>query len=411
MIRRNNKVMLLLLSLLIGGIGWIAQVETAQAASSAIPIDVKARSYILLDKNSGRVLVEKGASKRYAPASLTKIMTEYIVLDRIKQGKLSWDDIVRVSKNAERIDEAQVYLKAGEKRSIRELFTAMAVYSANDAAVALAEHVAGSETKFVALMNQQAKKLGLTSSHFTNCTGLPKRSYPDYPDVQGKHVMSAGDVARLTRQILLDHEEVLPIVSHSRYVFRQGETGERMLLNWNRMLPGFAYAYKGLDGFKTGYTREAGYNFAGSAKQKGFRLVSVVMGTRSKSARFVETKKLLDYGFSRYQQVEMIHRHQVVTNHPNAPIKDGESLSVPAISKEKLTLPIIPEEKRKYRIQVTFREKLQAPINKGTVVGKAKILYDGKGIPAVKSIDLIAGKSVEKASWWRLLFRSLFGED
>ncbi|WP_177168047.1 D-alanyl-D-alanine carboxypeptidase family protein [Marininema mesophilum] len=387
--------------------------EPVQAASpsTAIPNDVKARSYILLDERSGRVLAQKRADQSYAPASLTKIMTEYVVLEQIKQGKLSWKDPVRVSKNAARIDEAQVFLEAGEKQSVRELFTAMAVYSANDAAVALAEHVAGSETKFVSLMNQKAKELGLKGTHFTNSTGLPKWSYPDYPDVKGKHVMSARDVAELTRRVLKDHREVLKIVSHPRYIFRKGKKGERILLNWNRMLPSFAYAYKGLDGFKTGHTREAGYGFAGSAKQKGFRVVSVVMGTKSKTARFIETKKLLDYGFSRYKLVKLIQKKKAIASKRQAPVKEGESLSVPVVAKESLTIPTIPQENKHYRVQVKFAKRLQAPIAKGKVVGKAKILYDGEEIPGVKSVDLIAGKSVEKATWWRLLFRSIFGED
>ncbi|MFC4077218.1 D-alanyl-D-alanine carboxypeptidase family protein [Salinithrix halophila] len=388
--------------------GWFVPTEMAEAAST-VPVKVEARSYILLEMDSGLVLAEHHSGKPYAPASMTKIMTEYLILERIKQNKVSWKEKVRVSKNAARIGEAQVFLKTGEERTIRELFTAMAVYSANDAAVALTEHIAGSETAFVDLMNRKAAELGLIHTHFTNCTGLPRRSYPDYPDVKGKHQMSAEDIAQLTRRILTDYPEVIETVSLSHYTFRSGEKDERKLINWNRMLPGLSRAYRGLDGFKTGYTREAGYGFSGSAKRHGMRLVSVVMGTNSKVKRFTETQKLLDYGFDHYERKKMIESRVPIPGHRKVPVKHGAETEVPVVAERSLTLPIIRADAGKYRYKVEFPSDLKAPLKAGTVVGKAKILYDGEEIPGLKPVRLIVQKDVDKAGWLTSLFRSVTG--
>ncbi|WP_286118984.1 DNRLRE domain-containing protein [Thermoactinomyces sp. DSM 45891] len=262
--------------------------------------NVEAESYIIMDAKTGKPLYGKSVNQPRPPASMTKMMTEFVVLDRIKNGKLSWEDTVEVSPRAAGIDESQIDLVAGEKMTVRELFMAMAVYSANDATAALAEHVAGTETEFVNAMNQKAKDLNLNETHFRNATGLNMSDYQDPPNVDGEHVMSAENTANLARTLLQQHPELEKIVSTSQYTFRKGTDREKKVINWNRMLPGLDQFYPGVLGLKTGFTTPAGYCFAGVTEQEGKRFITVVMGAKTQDARFTETKKLLDYAFAKF---------------------------------------------------------------------------------------------------------------
>ncbi|MDQ0418887.1 D-alanyl-D-alanine carboxypeptidase [Croceifilum oryzae] len=262
--------------------------------------NVEAESYIIMDAKTGQQVYGKSVNQPRPPASMTKMMTEFVILDRIKNGKLSWDDTVEVSPRAAGIDESQIELEAGEKMSVRELFMAMAVYSANDATAALAEHVAGTETEFVHEMNQKAKELNLNETHFRNATGLNMTDYKEPPNVDGEHVMSAENTANLARTLLQQHPELENIVSTPQYTFYKGTPREKKVINWNRMLPGLDQFYPGVIGLKTGFTTPAGYCFTGVTEQEGKRFITVVMGTKSQDARFTETKKLLDYAFAKF---------------------------------------------------------------------------------------------------------------
>ncbi|SEM83618.1 D-alanyl-D-alanine carboxypeptidase family protein [Lihuaxuella thermophila] len=368
---------------------------------------VRAKSYILMDFASGVILDEKAADQPRPPASMTKLMSAYIVLDKIEAGELRWEDEVTVSKRAAAIEEAQIHLKAGERETVRELFIAMAVQSANDATVALAEHVAGNEEAFVQLMNDKARRLGMEHTHYVNATGLDRKLYPVPPKVEGEHVMSARDAAILAVQLLRAHPDILQITALPTYTFRKGTPRQQKVINWNRMLPGLKQYYKGVDGLKTGHTNAAGYCFTGTAKRGDYRLVSVVMGTASETLRFTETKKLFDYGFQRYQLKTLIPEFKPVPGTPSLALPNGVERTVPVVVEEAIQLPVRMGEENKYQFKVTFNPGVKAPLGTGAVVGQVKVLYNGQEIKGLAPVNLLAAAHVEEASWFRLFFRDV----
>ncbi|KPC75848.1 hypothetical protein ADL26_07235 [Thermoactinomyces vulgaris] len=367
--------------------------------------DIKAKSYILLDFDSGAVLGEFKADEERAPASMTKMMSAFVVLDKINEGKLKWEDVVTVSQRAANIEEAQVFLKAGQKVTVKELFTAMLVYSANDATVALAEHVGGTEEGFVELMNQKAQALGMVHTHYRCASGLDLHLYPDPPQVPGDHVMSARDSAILARELIRTYPEVLQTTAMTEATFFEGTDHALKKPNWNKMLPGFNQFYEGVDGLKTGHTNRAGYCFTGTAEQSGYRLISVVMGTGSDHARFAETKKLLDYGFGSFQPKEWVAKNGKIRGKETLALPNGVERTVPVVANDKLVIPARIGEEENYTIQVTFKKGVQAPLNKGDVVGEARLLYKNQPVKGVAPIQMVAAAPVEQASEFRLFFR------
>ncbi|PTX53076.1 D-Ala-D-Ala carboxypeptidase A [Melghirimyces profundicolus] len=380
----------------------------AEGASSDHLPEIEARSYVLVEIKTGRILAGSRENRTYPPASLTKIMTEYLVLKAVKQNRIRWDDKVKVSSRAAGIGEAQVYLRAGEEQTVKELFTAVAVYSANDAAVALAEYIAGSETAFVEKMNREAKRLGLKKSHFTNCTGLPKHRYPDPPEIEGGHHMSAMDIANLTRQLLKDYPQVTEITALPTFQFRVGEKRERKLVNRNKMLFDLPYHYEGVNGVKTGFTTRAGYNFVGSADKKGMQVVTVVMGTDSDRRRFTETKKLLDYAYEQYRMAPILSKGKIIPGHDRVSVRGGAETQVPIVLEETRVLPVRSGDDN-YSVRVNLKNHLGAPVEAGTVVGKAHILHEGRKIQDVPPVRMVAKESVEEAGWITLIFRFVSG--
>lgn len=401
--KQGEKMLLLCLMIaLLWGL-WIP--AAAGYADASEPVQIQARSYVLMEMVSGRILVEENSQNAYAPASLTKIMTEYIVLREIKEGRLDWNEQVTISANAASIGEAQVFLRAGEKRTVEDLFHAVSIQSANDASVALAEHIAGSETEFVGMMNETAKELGLTKTHFRNSTGLPMRLYVNPPQVGGEHLMSATDVAELTRHLLHDFPEVRDMISQSRYSFRKGEPREVKLTNTNRMLPGLSHYYEGVDGVKTGFTTKAGYCFAGSAQRDGVQLLAVVMGSSSKNQRFQQTAELLDYGFDQIQLRDWIKKGDSIPTMEMAQVKGGVEPEVALEAGDSLRYPVKKGEEDRYSWEVALDGELRAPLQAGDVVGEARFLYDGKKVDAVDPIPVVIAVDVEEAGWIRLFFR------
>lgn len=252
--------------------------------------DILATSAILIDASSGEVLYSKNENMPLAPASMSKLMTEYIVLENIENGEISWNDKVTISDTAAATGGATVQLQPGEKISVRDLFVAMTLASANNAAVQLAEYVSGTEREFTALMNEKAKKLGLSEQTlFRNATGLPN---PNHEET----TMTAHDVATLSIKLLDRFPEVLEITKLPSYQLDYHGT---IIQTTNAMLYSDhpSLNFEGLDGLKTGYTINAGYCFAGTARQGDTRVVSVVMGTSTIDQRFQETRELLAYGF------------------------------------------------------------------------------------------------------------------
>jgi serine-type D-Ala-D-Ala carboxypeptidase (penicillin-binding protein 5/6) len=382
---------------------WLFIYPIQLTAASGLA-NVDAKSYILIDFASGAILDGKMTEVPRPPASMTKMMTELLILDQIQSGKLHWEEEVTVRKNAAAVDETQIYLMAGEKKTVQELFIAMAVHSANDATVALAEHVAGSEEAFVKRMNEKALQLGMKHTHYRNSTGLDT---PSSTKAVGEHEMSAHDSAMLAIQLLKTHANVLAITSIPTYTFHQGTKRAQKVNNSNFMLPGLPQVYDGVDGVKTGYTRAAGYCFTGTAKQGEVRLVTVVMGTRSQTERFAETKKLLDYGFKQFQLETLVAEQEPVPGATFLPLSNGVERTVPVVVQTKIQFPIHSGEREKYQIKVQFKPGLKAPLAAGTVVGFAKVLYDGKEVAGLSEYKVVTGVAVAEASWLRLFLREI----
>ncbi|EFU43905.1 peptidase S11 D-alanyl-D-alanine carboxypeptidase 1 [Paenibacillus vortex V453] len=287
-------VMVLLITVPIGAV-VIGNIERAGFRPK-----VDARAVVLMDLNTGRILLSENGDIPLPPASMSKLMTELVILDDIKTGKKSWDDEVQISDTASGVSGIKIALKSGEFLTVRELFQSITVYSANDAAVALAEHFAGSEEAFVQKMNAKAKEIGMSSStHFVNASGVESHTDNDQEwSSERETVMTAEDTAKLAAHLIKSHPDILSTSSKTQTKI----SGRNLYLsNTNWMLPslGGPYSYEGTDGLKTGYTVNAGYCFTGTAEKQGSRLIAVVMGTESKEARFEETRKLFDYGFAK----------------------------------------------------------------------------------------------------------------
>lgn len=344
------------------------------------------------------------------PASMTKMMSAFVVLDEIEKGRISWQDQVTVSSRVEAIEESQINLVAGDRVTVRELFTAMLVYSANDATAALAEYVGGgTEEGFVTMMNRKAQQLGLTQTHYLVSTGLDLKDYPIRPpQVPGVHHMSARDTAKLAQALLKTYPEILKTTSIPANTFLKGTNRQSTKSSWNLMLPTMELFYPGVDGLKTGYTRAAGYCFTGTAQRNQLRLISVVMGTESKKNRFTETKKLLDYGFNSFTYTTLLKRQGSLPQ--RLPLPNGVERTVPVVSKEEIKLPIHNGQRQQYSYRVIWKKGLRAPLSKGTVVGQVQVLYQGQPIPGLKAYDLVTSRSIAKGSWLRLFLRSIGDE-
>jgi D-alanyl-D-alanine carboxypeptidase len=292
-------VRIFIIALLIGVFGWANGLWGQISASRGSQLDVAAESAVLLDAETGEWLYVHNAQEPLPPASMSKMMTELLVLDAIQQGKIDWADEVTVSPYAAGVGGAAMNLASGQTATVRQLFEAMAIHSANDAAIALAEFTAGSEAEFVKQMNTRAEEIGLSDeTHFANATGLSSGDLDDYATAaaDGETVMTAKDVAVLARHLINSHPEVLKVT-------KKASTGvgtkAANLRTTNEMLPGQRFGTKGNDGLKTGYTQKAGYCFTGTTVRNGKRYITVVMGTDTPEARFEETKKLLAYGEGR----------------------------------------------------------------------------------------------------------------
>ncbi|MFK7694175.1 D-alanyl-D-alanine carboxypeptidase family protein [Paenibacillus sp. HJGM_3] len=271
--------------------------QTEGWASSERPVQLQARAAIMLDADTGRVLYEFNADTALPPASMSKMMTELLLLEDVRKGKAKWDEPVKTSRYAADVTGSQAGFKSGDTLTLRQMFQAIAIQSANDAAVAVAEHLAGSESAFVDRMNRKVKELGLSSrAYFANASGLPLADLGSYApkNAHKETLLTSRDTALLARALIQQYPEALSVTRQSEVVLPASKI---KLTTTNELLDGQPFAYPGVDGFKTGFTDAAGYCFTGTAERGGKRLITVVMGTETPEARFTETAKLLDYGF------------------------------------------------------------------------------------------------------------------
>ena len=337
--------------------------------------NLSASSYILLDANTGKVLAEKNANTRLPPASLTKLMTLYIVSAAIKSGQLHWDDKIRISTKAWKTEGSRMFAKVGEEVPVKELLRGIIIASGNDAAVALAEHLAGTEEAFTALMNQQAKQLGMNDSHFTDSTGLP------HP----QHYSTAHDLAVLTMAYIRNFPEDYSFYSEKWFSHNGIKQPNRNRLLWR---------YQSADGLKTGHTNEAGYCLVASAKKNNMRLISVVMGEPSDLGRTEDSIRLMTYGFRFFETKKLVSADKPIAL---AHVWAGQKAEVPLGLTQDLyaTIPAGQEKKLKTSINVPT---LNAPVIKGQSYGQIEIKLNNE---IIVSEPLIALANSPKGGLWR----------
>ncbi len=404
--------------------------EFSVSAESDI-IGVEAQTAILVDAKSGMIIYEKDADIALPTASMTKMMTEYLVLEALAEGKITLEQETGITDYVYQISHfrnlSNVPLRADGKYTVKELYEAMAIYSANGATIALAELVAGSETNFVKMMNEKAAELGLETYRFVNSTGLNNEDllgmHPEGTKADEENLMSAKSTAQLAFHLLNDYPEVLEIASIPKKKFREGTEDEIDMSNWNWMLPSLVYGYEGVDGLKTGTTDLAGYCFTGTAQRDGVRLISVVMKSNSYETRFDDTAKLFNYGFSNYEVQELFPAGYQVKDHTSLPVAKGKEKEVELESKDAISLLIKRGEKEEYLPEVKMDEKsltkegaLLAPIEKGQKVGTMTVKYKGEELKFLPSkgegllqTDLITTTNVEKSNWFVLLMQAIGG--
>lgn len=376
-------LILVLLLTLLPAPSLIHAAADADAASPAEPATLTGdfESAIVVDAETGLVLVANRERERRQPASMLKMLTELIVLEHIAEGDLKLDDEVEVSAQASRMGGSQVYLAHGEVFTVEELLHALAIHSANDAAVALAEHVAGSTIAFVDLMNMRARDLGMLDSEFHSVHGLPP-GYGQKPDLT-----TAQDLSILARE-LVKYPEALDWASTETMPFRDGEF---TLYNPNKLVG----KYRGLDGLKTGYTGPAGFCVTATAIQKGKRLISVVMGCSTDRARATETTRLLTYGFNAYEQVEVVPEAGVVLGEP-VDLRGGKKKQAVVAYGETLTVSVPRGRQADLVIRAELPEQLEAPLAAYERVGKAVVLLDGVSLGEV---PLVVTEEYPKGNW------------
>ena len=329
-----------------------------EAAPAAIMVDagIPAKSAILIEQQSGKVLYEKDADQKLPPASVTKIMTLLLVMEALDSGKLSLDDTVTCSPHASSMGGSQIWFEPGEQMTVHELLKAAAVASANDASVALGEQIAGSEEAFVALMNQRAGELGMTNTQFFNATGL---------DAAG-HLTTARDIATMGAE-LLKHPKIKEYTTIWMDSLRNGET---QLVNTNRLIRFF----QGATGLKTGTTDGAGHCLCASAERNGLSLVAVVLGAKSSDDRFNGARQLLEYGFANFEMADVPPPEQPIE--PIA-VRGGVKRQAEVISLAPEKMLLEKGAGKKLTQQVEVETELQAPVSAGQKVGRIRVMADG----------------------------------
>ncbi|MNH94882.1 D-alanyl-D-alanine carboxypeptidase DacA precursor [compost metagenome] len=395
--------------------------SSVEAKAPADKLGLNVKSAILIEATTGQVLYSVNGDEAMPPASMTKMMTEYIVAEQVKQGKLKWNDVVTVKENAAKQIGSRVFLAEGDQHTVEELYIAMAIASANDATVALAERVGGTEQEFVKMMNAEAKRMGMKTAYFANATGLNVGDMPEgyRPENPKETVMSAEDAATLAKYIVTDHPDFTRFTTMQSYKFRDRDKTPLVNLDWmleaNKSNINFKqYAYPGLDGLKTGHTENAGNCFTGTAVRNGVRLISVVMGTDAKSqkSRFVETKKLLDYGFDNFEVKQVVAPKTTVKGAEQVSVKKATNTDVPVVTDQAVSFVVqkgADLKGIKSTVKWLDKDKLTAPLPKGTKVGTITYTYksDNSSVPAEKTVNLITAEETEKAGWFKLLLRAI----
>ena len=375
----KKKIVLAVLCLLLAVTAVLRSYADAVPGVQAAGVqdfDVPCAAAVLIDEDSGTVLYEKNADERRPVASITKVMTLLLTFEALQAGKIALWDIVPVSEHAYHMGGSQIWLEPGEQLTLQEMLKAICISSANDAAVAVAEFVAGSESAFVDTMNARAAALGMTATHFANACGL---------DEEG-HLSSARDVAVMSREMLLHHPEVREYCTVWMETLRGGRT---QLVNTNKLLK----SYPGITGLKTGTTGKAGVCITASAERDGLRLIAVVLGASSGKERFEAAKTLLDYGFAHYDSAEVTLPDDAPEE---LPVKRGtaETTTLDYAAPERLLVP--KGEGRDLQTKILLPDTLQAPVRQGSSVGSWQLL---RGETVLQELPICAAQDVQALSF------------
>lgn len=344
-------------------------------------------SGVLMEANSGEILFSKEENKEVAVASMTKMVAQILILDAIREKKISWDDVVTVSQNAADMGGSQIYLSVGEKISVRDLFKGISMASANDATVQMAEVLAGSEEAFVKLMNQKVQDLGLKHTVFKNCTGL---------DEEG-HYSSAYDMAMIARELVINYPEILEFSSVYEDYLREDTENKFWLVNTNKLVR----FYEGADGLKTGHTDAAKYCLAATAKKNNLRFIAIVLGEEDSKVRNQEVMSLLDYGFNHYQMDLIKSKDQVLKTIPLDKATKSKVSLVPISDIGVLSSKSSKKKEYDYEIKV---HDIPLPVKKGDVVGEVIVKEKNKKITTV---PITVSESVSSLSFLQLLGRGI----
>ncbi|MDY0408362.1 D-alanyl-D-alanine carboxypeptidase family protein [Virgibacillus soli] len=347
--------------------------------------DVK--SAILIERDTGKILFEKEAHEQLPPASMVKIMTLLLVMEEIDKGNLKKDELISISENAANMGGSQIFLEAGEEMTVDDLLKGIAIASGNDASVALAERVAGSEEAFVKKMNEKVQALQLKNTKFQNASGLPAK----------EQYSTAYDMARIAKE-LLKYEDITNYTSIYEDYLRKGKENEFWLVNTNKLVR----FYKGVDGLKTGYTNEAGYCLTSTAKKQDMRVISVVMGADTIKKRNATTSSMLDYAFNHFETKKLFDKGQIVTS---IEMLKAENEKIDVVTSQSIsTISQKGEDVGKIKTTVHLDQNFTLPLKKGDIVGELVI---SSGNKELSKTPLIVKEDVKEASYYTLFKRSL----
>ena len=361
-------------------------IPITQVHGEELNLAENAKSAILIETSTGEILYQKNANERLAPASMTKIMSLILIMENIENGNLKWNDIVVVSKNASSMGGSQIFLETNEMMMVEDLVKGICIASGNDATVALAEKIAGTEKAFVKLMNDKAKSLGLRNTNFMNSTGL---------DAEG-HYSSAYDMSIMARE-LVRHEKILEFSSIYEDYLRKNTAKKFWLVNTNKLVKFYSY----IDGLKTGYTGNAGYCLTATGMKNDMRLISVVMGEENTDNRTTDTLAMLDYGFNMYSINKVVNKDKSLGN---VRVNLGDIENVDIMLEEDIT---ILNNNQKGKKNITYEintNNINAPVKKGDVVGKIDVYEEGRYL---YSRDITVMNDIEKANIFKVFIRNL----
>jgi D-alanyl-D-alanine carboxypeptidase (penicillin-binding protein 5/6) len=362
-------------------------VPSGFARESGADLADNVKSAILIERDTGSVLYEKNSGEQLPPASMTKVMTMLLIMEAIDEGKLSWDEKIRTSEYAASMGGSQIFLEPGEEMTTKQMLQGIAIGSGNDASVAMAERIAGSEEAFVEMMNKKAKELGLKNTNFQNPTGLPAED----------HYSTAYDMAMMAKE-LLKYEDITKFTGTYEAYLREDTDKKFWLVNTNRLVR----FYPGVDGLKTGFTSEAKYCLTATAQKEGMRVITVVFGAPTSKERNAQVTKMLDYAFSQYKTHPMYERNHALGK---VSVSKGEKKKVEALTSEPISLLTKKGEGiEDIEQKVTLDKNIKAPIQKGDKIGTLTLTKNGKTL--VES-PLVAKEDNKEAGWWTLFKRSM----